>query len=46
MENKLKKLVILFLFVAIFIGSAVWMYQKYVIPNSPYHTELKLRGSR
>ncbi|MDG1724678.1 MAG: hypothetical protein P8I11_03210 [Bacteroidia bacterium] len=46
MYNKLIKLSILFLFVAIFISAAIWMYKKYVIPNSPYHTELKLRGAK
>lgn len=46
MNNKLVKLSILFLFVAIFISTAVWMYKKYVIPYSPYHTELKLRGAK
>ena len=46
MYNKLIKLSILFLFVATFISAAIWMYKKYVIPNSPYHTELKLRGAK
>lgn len=46
MKNKYAKLLILFLFVALFVGSAVWMYKKYVVPNSPYNTEIKLRGSK
>ena len=46
MKSKTKKILILFVFVALFIGSAVWMYKKYVIPNSPYNTEIKLRGTR
>jgi hypothetical protein len=45
MKNKFKKLLILLLFVGAFVGSAIWMYNKYVVPNSPYNTELKLRGS-
>ncbi|MGB0851250.1 MAG: hypothetical protein ACPGTP_08375 [Bacteroidia bacterium] len=45
MKNKYLKLLILLVYVASFIGSAVWMYTKYVKPQSPYNTEIKLRGT-
>ena len=45
MKSKYKKLLILLVFVGAFVGSAIWMYVKYVVPNSPYNTELKLRGT-
>ncbi|MDC0105578.1 hypothetical protein OAJ52_06350 [Bacteroidia bacterium] len=44
MKNKYTKFLIMLLFIVAFIGSAVWMYKTYVVPNSPYNTELKLRG--
>ncbi|MDA8930449.1 hypothetical protein N9J07_03600 [Bacteroidia bacterium] len=46
MKSKSKKFLILLLFVTLFVGSAVWMYKKYVVPNSPYNTEIKLRGTK
>ncbi|MDB4107785.1 hypothetical protein N8368_02660 [Bacteroidia bacterium] len=45
MKNKFIKLLILVLFIGAFIGSAVWMYNKYVVPQSPYNTDVKLRGA-
>jgi len=44
MKNKYLKLLILLVFLGAFIGSAVWMYKKYVVPNSPYNKDVKLRG--
>ncbi|MBT8326154.1 MAG: hypothetical protein KJP21_00440 [Bacteroidia bacterium] len=44
MKSKWAKLVILIFFLIAFIGSAIWMYQKYVVPNSPYNKDIKLRG--
>jgi len=46
MKNKFIKILILLLFVGGFIGSAVWMFKTYVKPNSPYNTEIKLRGQK
>lgn len=46
MKNKWTKLLIMVLFLTAFVGSAIWMYKKYVVPNSPYNTELKLRGTQ
>lgn len=46
MRNKFAKLFILVLFLGAFVGSAVWMYNKYVKPQSPYNTEIKLRGAK
>ena len=46
MKSKFKKFLILLLFVGIFVGVSVWMYKKYVVPNSPYNTEIKLRGTK
>lgn len=44
MKSKFLKLLILVLFLAAFVGSAVWMFNKYVVPNSPYNKDIKLRG--
>lgn len=43
MKSKLLILVILFVFVGIMVAASAWMYQKYVVPNSKFHTELKGR---
>jgi flagellar basal body-associated protein FliL len=41
MKSKILIVVIILLFVGVLVGASVWMYQKYVVPNSKFHTEIK-----
>jgi flagellar basal body-associated protein FliL len=46
MKTKIGIIVVLLLFVGIMVGASVWMYNKYVVPNSKFHTEIKARGQK
>jgi len=43
MKSKILIVVIMLLFVSVLVVASVWMYQKYVVPNSKFHTEIKGR---